>query len=70
MLMMTCDRCGARVFCVWIAFGIAGSNMERRRSACGWCKRPPAADVQHVFPDHDAGDEDRTERTDLTGHAR
>lgn len=53
-LMTPCDVCGRRVFVLW--FALYGDKFK-----CGQCSTPKRADVQRVFPCHDAGDEDRTE---------
>lgn len=54
-IMTLCEVCQKRVFMLW--FTIAGD----RRAKCGECCSPRRAEAQRVFPDHDAGDEDRTE---------
>lgn len=54
-IFTACEVCGKRVFVTWFSpWGGDG------RCKCGQCAKPPRADVQRTFPDHDAGDEDRT----------
>lgn len=54
--MTPCEVCGRRVFVLWFSpWGGDG------RTKCGRCSRPQRADIQRVFPEHDAGDEDRTQ---------